>query len=87
MYENEFGTEEIKEENGVKRRYVYVEAYGIAGASTVYAYTADAPTAAVPSQLMSWIQLMRSDAKNDPKLAYRCLYMPDIEAGWRGPKG
>ena len=87
VYENEFGTEEIKEENGVKRRYVYVEAYGIAGASTVYAYTADAPTAAVPSQLMSWIQLMRSDAKNDPKLAYRCLYMPDIEAGWRGPKG
>ncbi len=86
QYENTPGTEEIivNEESGHRMRWVYSEAYGIAGADTFYAYTADAPMAILPKGLISWIDHLRGDDRYQMRLAYKCLYGVEIECGWIG---
>lgn len=86
QYENTPGTEEIivDEDSGHRMRWVYSEAYGIAGTDTFYAYTADAPMIILPKGLISWVDYLRGDNRYQMRLSYKCLYGVGNECGWIG---
>lgn len=88
QYENTPGTEKIEAIGGnsdYKMRTVYSEAYGLSGARTFYAYTADAPVSNLPEELMSWVGHLRNkETRNNTNLSYKCLYAVEKEWGWIG---
>ena len=52
-YENEVGTEEIKD--GI--RYIYTDAYGLDDAGEIYFYLKGTETSALSGELMNWLQM------------------------------
>ena len=76
-YAREFG-EEITD----GFRYIYSDAYGIAGAEELYIYLPGAPIAELPEAYRTWVGYYNTDAVQDTDLPFYGLYNVTEETGF-----
>ena len=82
-YEREPGTSELTTlYNSTPALVHYTTAYGLAGSTTVYAYTKDAYMYALPDDFLSWVKPMRYVDGYTNKLAYNGLFTDEERQGW-----
>lgn len=79
-YENEVGTEEIKD--GI--RYIYTDAYGLEDAEDILLYLPGAPLAELPQEYRSWVGYYDLSYTEETELPFCGLYNEAAECGFSG---
>ena len=79
-YENEVGTEEIKD--GI--RYIYTDAYGLEDAEDILIYLPGAPLAELPQEYRSWVGYYDLSYTEETELPFCGLYNEAAECGFSG---
>ena len=79
-YENEVGTEEIKD--GI--RYIYTDAYGLEDAENILIYLPGAPLAELPQEYRSWVGYYDLSYTEETELPFYGLYNEAAKCGFSG---
>lgn len=79
-YENEVGTEEIRD--GI--RYIYTDAYGLEDAEDILIYLPGAPLAELPQEYRSWVGYYDLSYTEETELPFCGLYNEAAECGFSG---
>ncbi len=79
-YKTPIGTTKIVSEGNARVRYVYEDAYGLAGGKTFYFYTPDAPTSKLPDDFLGWVHWSLDSSRKN--LGFYGLYNVTEKLGW-----